>query len=196
MRLKLHTNLQSAHIEDMSGLFFYVLIILLTILFLPIFLNFDWYYDVFTGKIVILFSLMNIFKILGGYVTSYDKGFALHKSDKTAVLLPYTEIDNERKRFSFIKTFKFQSISVDVQCSANTFYLFNFIQKGLEVLKFSNDKLNNMHLTLKLFNKDTLKITGRCVFRLNLFILLIDFIEYLWRKMKNLWQEKTKKSTT
>jgi len=179
----------------MSGLFFYILIILLILLFLPIFLNIDWYYDVFTGKFVILFSLMNIFKIFGGYVTSYEKGFALHKNDKTAVLLPYAEINNERKRFSFIKIFKFQALSADVQCSPNTFYLFNFIQKSLKVLKFCNDKLENTRLTLKLFNEDTLKITGRCVFKLNVLILLINFIEYLWRKMKNLWQEKIKKST-
>ncbi len=179
----------------MGGLFFYILIIVLILLFVPVFLNFDWYYDVFTGKCVILFSLMNIFKLFGGYVTSYEKGFALHKNDKIAILLPYAEMDNERKRFTFVKTFKFKSLSADIQCSANTFYLFDFIRKTLEVLKYSNDKLENTHLSLKLFSEDTLKITGRCIFRLNLFILLINFIEYLWRKMKNLWQAKTKKST-
>jgi hypothetical protein len=51
-------------------------------------------------------------KLLGGYIATYKGGLAAHISDKKAVLIPYSDLDNERKRFSVIKTFSLRKLII------------------------------------------------------------------------------------
>ena len=178
----------------MGGLFFYIFVGSILILFIPLSMNFDYYYDVIKAKIVVRLTIIKIIKIFGGYVTFYDKGFALHKNEKTAVLLPFNEMDNERKRFSFIKTFKFKKIQTNIQCGVDYFFTFDFIRKVIEILKNFNQELVESNVSLEIIENHSLKIAGRCVFCFNLYILLTDFIVYIVGEMKKRWGLRTKKS--
>jgi hypothetical protein len=176
----------------MGGLFFSIVFIVGGLLFLPLFLYFDCYYDAYEGKCVIAFSLMDKIKLFGGYVSTYANGFVFHKNKNNALLIPYSSINEKRKKFSFFKTFHFQTLTLNVQTSADAFAIFDFIQRTFSYFKLFNQKLKNVSLNLVLTNKNSLKLTGRVVFHCNLFILLSDLLEYFWRKIKNLCHQKIK----
>jgi hypothetical protein len=179
----------------MGGLFFYILIVIVALLFLPVYLTVNWYYDALKGKCVFSLSLMNCIKIFGGYITSYEKGFAVHKNKKTAVLLPYSEMDDERKRFSFLKTFRFHRLTTDVKCSPEYFFIFDLIRRTINVVSHCNEKLSKINIQISLIHKETISISGKCILDFDLFILSTEFIKFLLRKIKELWQLKIKKST-
>ena len=181
----------------MSGSFFFIGIFFAVVVFLffPIYVKGDAHYDLMRKKCAIDVTLFKKIKIFGGYITTYKGGLAIHKNKRTAILLPFEELDNERKRFSFIKTFKFVSFHSIIECSAEYFFLFNFLQRTSTILKKFNQKLENTSMQLWLTQEKSLKITFNCVLWFNVFILLLDIIEYLRGKLKNKWQIKLKKST-
>lgn len=74
------------------------------LLFFPIFLEVDIHYDMNRKKFGFALYAYKVLKLIGGYVTTYPGGIALHISPKKAILKPYSGMDSERKKFSFTRT--------------------------------------------------------------------------------------------
>jgi hypothetical protein len=165
------------------------------LLFTPIFLTIDWYYDALKGKFVFSLNLMNCIKIFGGYITSYEKGFAVHKNKKTAILLPYTEIKDKRKRFSYLKTFRLHRFTTNIKCSPESFFIFDVIRRTINIIRIYNKSLSKINLQINLISNEKMNLSGKCSLNFDLFILSVEFIKFILRKIKEIWQLKIKKST-
>ncbi len=178
-------------------LFSAIFFLLLSLLFLPIVIEMDAHYDVNRKKFGFAVYLFKKIKIVGGYLGVYEGGIALHLSSKKAKLIPYAQLNSERKRFSFIRTFRLLSFVLTTETGAEYLLPVATAHTFLRAYFFSiggdKDKIeNNLWLT----DGDTLRISLNSVIYFNLFILIKNFIVFIKEKMKILWQKKIKKSTT
>ncbi len=181
----------------MGKLFFSFLVVVIGILvlFFPIYIETDAHYDMNRRKLSFVLYAYKFIRILGGYAATYPGGIALHVSKKRAILIPYSQMDSERKKFSFIKTFQLKSFILTTETGAE-YLLFSAIGhailRTLFFIKGGNKKEveNNLWLT----DGDVLRISLNCLIRFNLFILLKNFLKFCKEKMQ-ICQKKTKKST-
>ena len=115
--------MQSAHIVGMGRFFLFSavgLLVLAVLLFFPIFLEADIHYDMNRKKFGFALYAYKVLKLIGGYVTTYPGGIALHISPKKAILKPYSGMDSDRKRFSFTKAFRIVSLRLTTETSFNS----------------------------------------------------------------------------
>ena len=134
-------------------------------------------------------------KLIGGYATTYKGGVALHISPKKAVLIPYKEMDKERKKFSFFKTLRLISFTLTTETGAEYLFPVALAQVALRIYFFAiggnkEDIENNLWLT----DGDVLRVSSYGVFFFNLFILLVNFLKFLKEKIIILCRKKKKKS--
>ena len=181
----------------MSGLFFSTVIVvgIFIFLFFPIFLEGDLHYDKNRKKFAFSVNLFKIIKIFGGYLTTYEEGLVWHKNENNAVLLPYQNLNKEGKKFSILKTFQFISFRATVECGAEYYFFCGLIEKLYSFVRANSQKLENTSLEIWLVGGDGLKGSANFVTFFNGFILTVDFIQFLWGKIRRLWQRKVKKST-
>ena len=80
----------------MGGLFFFacIVLIVLTILFFPIYLETDAHYDLNRKKLGFAVYAYKKIPVVGGYVSTYKGGIAFHITDKKAILVPYKQMDS------------------------------------------------------------------------------------------------------
>lgn len=173
------------------------LLLLTIIMFFPIFLEADVHYDMNRKKFGFALYAYKALKLIGGYATTYPGGIALHVSSKKAILQPYSGMDSERKKFSFIRAFRIVSFSLTTETGAEYLLPVSIVHTVLRTVFFSvggdRGKIeNNLWLT----DGDELKVSMNLVTFFNLFILLCAFFKFLKEKIKILWQKKTKNSTT
>ncbi len=173
------------------------LLLLVVLLFFPIFLELDVHYDMNRKKFGFVLYAYKILKLIGGYVTTYPGGIALHVSPKKAIVKPYSGLDSERKRFSFTKAFRIVSFSLTTETGAEYLLPVSLAHTALRTIFFSiggeEGKIeNNLWLT----DGDELKVSMNLVTYFNLFILLCAFLKFLKEKIISIWRKKTKKSTT
>ena len=182
------------------GRFFFVFAIvslfIAAILFFPIYLETDCHYDMNRKKFAFALFAYKKIKLLGGYATTYQGGVALHLSEKKAVLLDYSEMEGQRKKFSFTKTFKVKALELTMETGAEYLLGVAAAQTVLRVLFFlmrgDKEKIrNNLWLT----DGDILRVSLRLTVFFNAFILLKSFLKFLKEKIKSLCLKKTKKST-
>ncbi len=184
----------------MGRLFLYALLWILIaafLLFTPIIIQTDVHYDMNRRKFGFALFLYNIFKIIGGYAATYRGGIALHISPKKAILIPYADMDNERKRFSFVKGFRLVAFTITTETGAEYLFSVALAQTALRIVFFllggKKEKIeNNLWLT----NGDVLRVSFRVVAYFNVFMMLCAFFKFLKEKLIILWQKKKKKSTT
>lgn len=165
-------------------------------LFLPIVVETDAHYDMNRKKFGFAVFLYKFVKLIGGYAATYKGGLALHISPKKAVLIPYSRLDSERKRFSFVKTFRLVSFRLTTETGAEYLLPVSTAHTALRAYFFATggdkDKIeNNLWLT----DGDVLRVSLNSVLYFNLFILLRNLVIFLKEKMKILWQKKMKRST-
>lgn len=176
-----------------------VLLILLAILiiaFTPIYLESDLHYDINRKKFAFVLYLYGIFKIVGGYVTTYQGGFAFHIRKDKAILLPYSRLDSERKKFSFIQTFRLHAFTLTTETGAEYLALTALMHTILRIYFFIiGGKKERIENNLWLTDGDVLRVSLNSVLFFNLFILLCNFFKFLKEKLTILWQKNKKKST-
>lgn len=183
----------------MGRLFIYVtlaLIAVILLLFCPIVIETNVHYDMNRKKFGFCVFLYGFIKLLGGYAATYRGGIALHVSPQKAILIPYSQMDSERKRFSFVRTFRLISLILTTETGAE--YLLpvsiahTFLRAYFFIIGGDKEKIeNNLWLT----DGDVLRISLNCVIYFNLFILVKNLIMFLKEKIKILWNRKIKKST-
>ena len=183
----------------MDRFFFIFCLISLSIillLFFPIYVKTDGHYDMNGRKLAFSISLYKFFRVFGGYIATYKGGLAMHVSSQKAILIPYRDLNRERKRFSIMRTFRLRKLQITTEtgaeyllpCAATqaVFRLIFFILGG------KKEKIeNNLWLT----DGDVLRITMNLSVRFNLFILFRRLIITIKEQIKDLWQKKIKKLT-
>ncbi len=190
--------MQSAHIVGMGRFFFYFLITvlgLLGLLFFPIVVEADVHYDMNRRKFGFALYAYKTWKLVGGYVTTYPGGFALHISPDKAILKPYSGMESDRKKFSFVRTFRVLSFSILTETGAEYLLPVSVVHAALRAVFFSfGGDRENIKNNLWLTDGDELRISADLVLQFNLYLLLRAFMKSLKEKIKNLWQKKTRKS--
>ncbi len=178
--------------------FFLILIFIAVIilLFLPVVIELDAHYDMNRRKFAFASYLYKKIKIIGGYVGVYPGGIALHLSQKKAKLIPYSQLNSERKRFYFIRTFRLIGFTLTTETGAEYLFSVSTLHTLLRGYFFTiggdKDKIeNNLWLT----DGDVLRVSLNCVIYFNLLILIKNLLKFIKEKVKILWQKKTKKST-
>lgn len=195
---RLHTFKRFAHIEVMSGSFFYAVIIIVfyILLFFPIYFSFSFYFDILNKKCAFCLRIYKFFTIFGGYITFYENGIAIHRNRKKVNLIEFSNILSQQKRFSFIKTFELIKANFLIECDASYILPLICLDQSYKIASFLSEKLKKTRLNIWLVEKETLKITVKFRMFFNLFILLEDLVVYLRRNVKSLWRQKIKKSTS
>ena len=166
------------------------------LLFTPIIVQADAHYDMNRRKLGFDLFLYNTFKIIGGYAATYRGGIALHISPQKAILIPYADMDNERKRFSFVRGFRLVAFTLTTETGAEYLLPVSFAQTVLRIVFFllggKEEKIeNNLWLT----DGDVLRVSFRIVAYFNLFMMLCALFKFLKEKIIILWQKTKKKST-
>ena len=182
----------------MGRLFFILFCIIsgtLFFLFFPIYVTTNAYYDMNGRKLSFSVGLYGFLKLIGGYFATYQGGLAIHTSKKKAILIPYSQINNERKRFSAMRTFRLKTLRNTVETGPEYLLYVSLLQSVFRVIFLAmggqEEKIEN-NLWLK--NGDVLRISTQFTLRFNLFIIIRNFINIMKEKIKLLWQT-TKKST-
>ena len=183
----------------MDRFFFILLSIILALvilLFIPIYLKTDGHYDMNGRKLAFSISLYRFIRVFGGYIATYKGGLALHVSEKKAILLPYSQLDKERKRISIIRSFRLRKINTTIETGAEYLLLSAYAQALFRILFFvlggKKEKIeNNVWLT----EGDILRATVNFTVRFNLFMLFVKLIKSIKERMKQLCRTKIKKST-
>lgn len=183
----------------MSRLFLFLAVFVFTLIFLffPIFLHTNAHYDLNKRKFGFSIHLYKWIKLLGGYIATYQGGLAVHLSQKKAILVPYAQLNNERKRFSFMRTFRLKSFVLTTETGAEYLLPIAVAHATLRTYFFiKGGKKENIENNLWLTDGDILRVSLHCVLFFNIYILLCSLFKFLKEKIKILWQKKMKKLTT
>ena len=165
-------------------------------LFLPLYLKTDIHYDMNRRKFAFAVYIFGFLRIVGGYVATYPGGLAIHITKQTAFLLPYSEMNKERKKYSFLRSFRLRSLLITTETGAEYLSLVALAHAFLRVFFFAKGgEKRKIENNLWLTNGDVLRISVRVVLQFTMFILLRNAWKVLKEKMKELWQKKTEKST-
>lgn len=169
----------------------------LAILFFPIVLEGAAHYDMNRKKFVFSIYAYKLWKIFGGYVTTYRGGFALHVSRRKAILKPYAGADKDRKRFSFVRTFKVKAFSITTETGAEYLLPVSVAHTVLKaVFLAKGGARERVQNRLWLTDGDELRVSVDVTVYFNPYILLCAFHKFLKEKIKALWWKENKKSTT
>ena len=162
------------------------------VLLCPVFLSAQLFLDAGAKKCYFSFYLMRLIKVYGGYATLYDRGIAFHLTKRKAVLLPYAEILDTRKKFEITRGFYILAYShvaeigrradpaaalalcAGLQIASG--FMAGYVFHRKKCASFKTDVL--MHE-----DKDCLKVSVRAVLPFNLLIVAIAALKIALRKL-------------
>lgn len=180
-----------------SLLIFALLSAVTVLLFVPISLKIIAHYDMNRKKFCFVVYLFSVLKIIGGYIATYQGGFAVHITRKKAFLLPYSQINKERKRFSFIRTFQLRAFHITTETGAEYLLPLAWIYTLLNIYFFAKGgnkgKIKN---NILLSDGDVLRVSASFLMRFTLLTILKNTFIIIKEKVKALWLKNMKKSTT
>lgn len=165
------------------------------LLFIPIYLQTDGHYDMNRRKCGFGVYLYGKLRLIGGYVGVYPGGIALHISEKKAFLLPYARMNSERKRFSFLRTFRLCSCLITTETGAEYLLPVSYAHVFLRTYFFAiGGKKEGIENNIWLTDGDELRLSISVTLRFTLFLILINVPKFLKEKIK-VWRKKKEKST-
>ena len=173
----------------------FIVLCVLFLLFMPIVIESDAHCDLNRKKFGFAVFLFKKIKLIGGYITTYTGGIAVHITQKKAILIPYKQMNSERKKFSFIRTFRLISFKLTTETGAEYLLPIGIMHTALRAYFFASggekDKIeNNLWLT----DGDTLRVSLNFVAFFNGYILLKNVLKFIKEKIEFLWRKKRKQS--
>ena len=168
---------------------------LLALLFLPLYIHSDLYYDVNGRKCAFSVTAYRFLPIIGGYIATYKGGIAFHISKKKAILLPYKDMKQEQKKISILRTFHLKTLAINIETGAE-YLLYSMLAQRVFRAYFlcqggKKEKLKN---SLWLTEGNGLRLSIHCVLRLNGYIIIRNLLAYIKEKIQVLCQTKIKES--
>ena len=181
----------------MDRLFFFVSLTAVGIaflLFFPVIVDTDIHGDLNRKKLTFLVRLYGKIKIFGGYITTYKGGIAFHLSKKRAILKAYSKMNDERKRFSFLKTFKPIAFTLTTETGVEYMIPISLAHVGIRTYFLSKGgKRKRIETDFWLTDGDELRISLHSVVYFNLWMLSKVFFKFIKEKIKTVWKKKMKK---
>ncbi len=176
-------------------LFFLIFaVVLLVLLFFPIYVDLSACYDMNGRKCAFSVRIYKLVKLVGGYIATYKGGLAVHISEQKAILVPYSDLDNERKRFSIMRAFRLKTLNVTLETGTQYLLPIMLAQNIFHVYFLTNGgKKEKLKSDLWLRQRDMLRITLNFMIRFNLFIILRSIFKYVKEKIV-VCQTKIKRS--
>ena len=178
----------------MGRLFFWLfvgVVALLLLLFFPIIMDTDIHGDLNKKKLTFLVRLYGKIKLFGGYATAYKGGVALHLSNDKALLKPFNQMNDERKRFSFIKTFKPIEFTLTTETGAEYLFYVAAVHAALRIYFFAiGGEKENIENNLWLTDGDVLRVSLHSAVFFNVYILLSNLFKAIKEKIKTYARKK------
>ncbi|MBQ8374615.1 MAG: hypothetical protein IJX98_03440 [Clostridia bacterium] len=165
------------------------------LLFAPIFLHTNLFYDMTAKKTGVCLLLYGKIKLIGGYITTCAGGVAVHISDQKALIFSYRDLDTGRKKYSPQNGFSLHKIAVSIFSSAEYFLPVLALQRAVctaTALFAKNKKIVKSRVFL--CGGETFKAYAKIVIKLTVFSQIVALIKYLIRSIQSLWQKTMKKS--
>jgi hypothetical protein len=169
---------------------FLILLGMVVLLLLPIYISIDLYFDVVSGKIGCQISLYERIKLLGGYFMPCAGGLAFHTSNKKAKLYTYKQIEAGRRQMALSSGAKITSIRWIAEISPeyllgvwtieNIFKTFHFFRKESPILESTT-----------FLRESGFRVFARASIYFNLWGILLGWIEYLFRRVKECRKRKS-----
>lgn len=176
-----------------SFFLFIAVVIIAAILFFPIYLETDAHYDMNRKKLGFAVYAYKKIPLIGGYVGTYKGGIAFHISKKKAILVPYTQLNSERKKFSVFKTFRLKAFNLTTESGAEYLLLTTVAHTILRTLFFiKGGEKEYIENNLWLTDGDVLRVSLNCLVYFNLFILLKSFFKFCKEKIQYYVGKKSK----
>ena len=170
----------------MGRLFFIlgiIVLVLLLLLFVPIDLETDAYYDINGRKLAFSVNAYRLIPLVGGYVATYPGGIAFHLTKKKAVVLPYSQVKDEQKRFSFMRTFWLKNARFHIETGAEYLFPVLLLQRCLQIYTLTKKgKKTELENELWLSNGDTLKLSANFLIRFTIYKLLRSILKNVKEK--------------
>ncbi len=167
------------------------------LLFLPIYLDMNAHYDMNGRKLAFCLRAYKLIKLIGGYIATYKGGLAVHISPKKALLIPYSDLDKERKRVSVMRTFRLKTLNITAETGAEYLLPVSIAQGAFRIYFLaSGGKKEKLSNNTWLREGDILRISFHFIVRFNLYMILRNIFIYLKEKFRVLCQTKIKKSIT
>lgn len=158
----------------------------------PIFLNVNVFIDVKQKKGCFGIYLFRFIKIYGGYATLYKSGIAFHLTEKKAVLLPYREIGNTRKKFEITDGFQIYSyhqiVEIGSRENPGAALMAAAFTEALSGALFANFFAKKKYLSLKngtmlMTKSSALKISVNTVAVFNMLVLTMASVKIILEKI-------------
>lgn len=161
------------------------------LMFLPLVLQTDVFFDFQSNKIGCNVSLYGIFKILGGYLSPCTNGIAFHVSQKKALLLNFKQMSEEQKGFSKKHGLRLKKIRVAIELNADTFFPFLVLTEiGKLVLLFRKASLKFFYRNY-VAETENIRIFARLTFSTIIIKEIFLNVKHIVLKGGNaLWQRK------
>ena len=178
----------------MGKLLFFVLIPIV-ILFFPIYLETNAHYDMNRRKLAIGIYLYKFLRIFGGYLATYSGGMAFHVSKKKAILVPYSQVHTERKRFSMFRSFRLKSLFLTIETGAEYLLSAHAAHTLADTIIQAKYGRSLPHRSVLWLNHgDILRISLQFTVYFNLFMLMQYGYKVLKEKIKRSCRKKKKNS--
>ena len=171
-----------------------------TFFLFPIFINLNAFVDIGQKKGCFGIYLMRFIKIFGGYATLYNQGIVFHLTKNKAILLPYRELTNTRKKFEITEGFQVYSYHQIIeigskQHTAGALFAVALIESLAGAL-YSRWFAKKKYLSLKngailMPHSDVLKISVNTVAVFNVLVLTMAAIKIVLERI--LEYERTRK---
>lgn len=172
--------------------FFFFSVLVLVVLFLPIVLEGDLYYDVYKRKCIFSLRLYKWLPIIGGYFATYVGGLAMHVNEKHAVLLPYAEWKEGQKRISVLKLFRLRSLNVQIETDTDLLLPILWIHRAFGIaMQIAKQKRAIVRNSLWIReNKENLALSLQTIVWTNTARLLMAGMNIVKEKIKTIWKKK------
>ena len=178
----------------MGKLLFFVLIPIMS-LFFPIYLETNAHYDMNRRKLAIGIYLYKVFRVFGGYLATYSGGMAFHVSDKKAIIIPYSQVHAEGKRFSMFRRFRLKSLFLTIETGAEYLLPAHAAHTLADSILQAKYGRNLPHRNVLWLNHgDILRISLQFTVYFNLFMLMQYGYKVLKEKITRSCRKKKKNS--
>lgn len=163
-------------------------------LFAPIVQEFNVFGDLNEKKLTFSLYLFGFIKLVGGYVSAYRGGIAVHISEKKAILLPYSGMNEERKKFKIFRSFRLISLETSAETGADYFAGAGIACAALKGFLAVKGKSKKSNVKLYLTDGDLLRLSVRITAYFQIGVLLALFIRFLIktaiRRIKAIWKKE------
>jgi len=159
---------------------------------MPIFCNFNIYFDVNKNKYYFGLFLFKFIKVYGGYFQIIGEGLVFHVSEKKALILPFNKVFESRKKFTITKGFEIIRFHQVVEYGNKEdiakpvfFCSLSQIIFGIIYAKYKIEKpfVNLKSTTLLVEDESVFKLSANIVAAFNMIVIIIALSKIIMEKV-------------